>query len=116
MLKRWLKAASKSATGNKNGKLNQGLLLLVQKSEANAKWITERRNKVTFTPRDRVEVENFLKDTNWDETPMGAFVSGQRKVRERRERTVAEGRKEEERRRKSNGEKEVEDEEDIEVV
>lgn len=116
MLKRWLKAASKSATGNKNGKLNQGLLLLVQKSEANAKWITERRNKVTFTPRDRVEVENFLKDTKWDETPMGAFVSGQRTVRERRDRTVAEGRKEEERRRKQNGEKEVEDDEDIEVV
>ena len=49
MLKRWLKTVSKRE-GNKNGKLNQSLLLLVQKSEANAKWIEERRQKVNFAP------------------------------------------------------------------
>lgn len=48
MLKRWLKAACKQSTGNKNEKLNRNLLLLVQKSDVNAKWITERRNKVPF--------------------------------------------------------------------
>ena len=114
MLKRWLKAASKSSTGNKNGKLNQNLLLLVQKSEANSKWIIERRNKVTFTPRDRSEVEAFLKDSTWDETPLGAFVAGQRKHRERKEQVVSEGRKDEEKRRKLG--KDEEDEDEIDVV
>ena len=99
MLKRWLKAASKSG-GNKNGKLNQSLLLLIQKSEANAKWIEERRNKVNFAPKDRTEVEAFLKDTSWEETPLGAFVVTQRKQREERRKVVEQGRKEEARKRK----------------
>ncbi|RMZ85310.1 hypothetical protein DV738_g119, partial [Chaetothyriales sp. CBS 135597] len=73
MLKRWLKTASKSSGGNRNGKLNQALLLLVQKSEANARWIEERRNKVNFAPRDRAEVDAFLKDVNWEDSPLGAF-------------------------------------------
>ncbi|KAK5937439.1 Nucleolar Complex 2 protein [Knufia obscura] len=114
MLKRWLKSASKASTGNKNGKLNQSLLLLVQKSEANSKWIVERRNKVTFTPRDRAEVENFLKDVKWEDTPMGAFVMGQRGLRESRLRVVTQGREEEEKRRRSK--KEEDDDEEIEVV
>jgi len=113
MLKRWLKTASKQSTGNKNGKLNQGLLLLVQKSEANSRWIVERRNKVTFTPRDRAEVENFLKDVKWEDTPMGAFVTGQRQQKDSRQKVVAEGRKEEEKRRKNDkkGAEEASDEE-----
>ena len=113
MLKRWLKNASKQSTGNKNGKLNQSLLLLVQKSEANSRWIVERRNKVTFTPRDRAEVENFLKDVGWSDTPMGAFVMGQRSQRESRMKVLAEGKKEEEKRRKN--EKNADDDEEIEL-
>lgn len=100
MLKRWLKSASKPS-GNKNPKLNQALLLLVQKSEANAKWIEERRNKVNFAPKDRAEVEAFLKDTTWEHTPMGAFVVTQRKLRDEKRKVVEQGRKEEERRRKA---------------
>ena len=100
MLKRWLKAASKQSDGNKNGKLNQSLLLLVQKSEANAKWIEERRNNVNFAPKDRTEVEAFLKDTSWEETPLGAFVVTQRKQREEKRKVVEQGRKEEAKRRK----------------
>lgn len=96
MLKRWLKAASKS-TGNRNGKLNQALLLLVQKSEANARWIEERRNKVNFSPKDRAEVEGFLKDVQWQDTPLGAFVVTQRKLREERKKVLEQGRKEQER-------------------
>ena len=103
MLKRWLRAASSKATGNKNAKINQGLLLLVQKMEANARWIEERRNKVTFAPKDRVEVESFLQDSVWEDTPFGAFVVGQRTVREERKRVLEQGRLDEERRRKKNG-------------
>ncbi|RMZ79292.1 hypothetical protein DV737_g3526, partial [Chaetothyriales sp. CBS 132003] len=99
MLKRWLKTASKS-DGNKNAKLNQSLLLLVQKSEANARWIEERRSKVNFAPKDRAEVEAFLKDVSWEDSPLGAFVVGQRKMREERRKIVQKGREEEEERKK----------------
>lgn len=99
MLKRWLRTASSKATGNKNAKVNQGLLLLVQKMEANARWIEERRNKATFAPKDRTEVEAFLKDTDWEDTPFGAFVVGQRKTREERRKVLEQGRREDERKR-----------------
>ncbi|KIV95960.1 hypothetical protein PV10_03548 [Exophiala mesophila] len=108
MLKRWIKAASKSG-GNKNAKLNQSLHLLVQKAEANAKWIEGRRNKVNFSPKDRVAVEGFLKDVQWEETPLGAFVVTQRKLRDERKRVVDQGRKEQAQRRG----KEVEEDSDI---
>lgn len=111
MLKRWLKAASRS-TGNKNGKLNQALLLLVQKSEANARWIEDRRSKVSFSPKDRAEVEGFLKDVQWQDTPLGAFVVSQRKLREERRKVLDQGRKEQERRQAA----EEGDESDIEMA
>lgn len=110
MLKRWLKAASKPS-GNKNGKLNQALLLLVQKSEANARWIEERRNKVNTSPKDRAEVEGFLKDVQWQDTPLGAFVGGQRQERKK---VLEQGRKEQERRNKA--EKQEKRDEEIEMA
>ena len=91
MLKRWLKIASKPS-GNKNAKLNQAILLLVQKAEANAKWVEERRNKVNFAPKDRAEVEAFLKDVAWEDTPLGAYVLTQRKQKEDRQRVIEQGR------------------------
>lgn len=100
MCKRWLKQVSSRAGGNKNSKVNQMLLLLVQKVEANARWVEERRAGVTFAPRNRAEVESFLKDVNWEATPLGAFVRTQRKLREERAAIVEEGRREEEKRRK----------------
>ncbi|KAK6387305.1 Nucleolar Complex 2 protein [Exophiala oligosperma] len=111
MLKRWLKTAS-TPSGNKNGKLNQALLLLVQKSEANSRWIEERRNKVNFSPKDRTEVEGFLKDVEWSDTPLGAFVVSQRKLRDERKKVLDQGRKEQEKRRTA----QQEDEEDIDTV
>ena len=101
MLKRWLRSASSKTSGNKNAKVNQGLMLLVQKMEANARWIEERRNKVTFAPKDRAEVEAFLKDTPWEDTPFGAFVVTQRKQREERKKVLDQGKSEEDRRRKN---------------
>ncbi|KIW30974.1 uncharacterized protein PV07_02660 [Cladophialophora immunda] len=111
MLKRWLKTASKT-TGNKNGKLNQALLVLVQKSEANAKWIEERRNSINFSPKDRTEVEAFLKDVQWQDTPLGAFVVSQRRLREERRKVLEQGRKEQERRKAA----EEDAESDIEIA
>lgn len=122
MLKRWLKSVSSSSSshshanphhqsntnktkgkaqggGNKNGKVNGAIALLVQKLEANSRWIEERRAKVDFAPTDRAQVEAFLKDVGWEKSPLGAFVVGQRVVREERERVVEEGRRDEERKR-----------------
>jgi len=106
MLKRWLKDANNKSTGNKNNKINSGLLLVIQKLEANSKWIEERRAKVDFAPNDRAGVEGFLKGFEWEKTPLGAFVVGQRKQREEKARLMEEGRREEERKRKLDREKE----------
>ncbi|EXJ61726.1 hypothetical protein A1O7_02155 [Cladophialophora yegresii CBS 114405] len=111
MLKRWIKAASKTS-GNRNSKLTQAVALLVQKSETNAKWIEERRNKINFSPKDRTEVEAFLKDVQWQDTPLGAFVVSQRKLRDDRRKVLEQGRKEQERRKNTKDS----DESDIEIA
>jgi nucleolar complex protein 2 len=105
MLKRWLKEASNKSSGNKNSKVNSGLVLLVQKLEANGKWIEERRSKVDFAPNNRAGVEGFLKGFEWEKTPLGAFVVGQRKQREEKAKLLEAGRREEERKRKTDKEK-----------
>ena len=97
MLKRWLKQVSSRSSGNKNPKVSQTILLLVQKIEANSRWIEERRLHVSFTPRNRTEVESFLKDVGWETVPLGAFVKTQRKLREERAAMIEEGRREDER-------------------
>ncbi|KUJ24208.1 Noc2-domain-containing protein [Mollisia scopiformis] len=108
MLKRWLKDANNKASGNKNNKLNSALLLLIQKLEANGKFIEERRAKVDFAPNNRAGVDGFLKGFEWEKTPLGAFVVGQRKQREEKARLVEQGRREEERKRKQDRQKEKE--------
>ncbi len=103
MLKRWLKEVSrkeKDHQGNRNGKLNAAVALLVQKLEANSRWIDEHRAKVDFAPNDRAGVDGFLKETDWTTSPLGAFVVGQRRLREQQARLVERARKEEERKRK----------------
>lgn len=100
-LKRWLKQVSARNGGNKNAKVSQMILLLVQKVEANSRWIEERRVNVTYTPRNRAEVETFLKDVSWEVTPLGAFVKTQRKLREEKAAILEEGRREEEKRRRA---------------
>jgi nucleolar complex protein 2 len=99
MLKRWLKEVGARNGGNKNTKINQMVLLLVQKIELNSRWIEERRAKVTFAPKDRADVEGFLKDTDWETSPLGAFVRTQRKLREERAALLEQSRQEEERQR-----------------
>ncbi|PWY95349.1 ribosome assembly protein Noc2 [Aspergillus sclerotioniger CBS 115572] len=98
-LKRWLKQVSARSGGNKNIKINQMILLLVQKVEANARWIEERRLSVSYTPRNRAEVDTFLKDIDWESTPLGAFVKSQRKLREEKAALLEQSRREDEKRR-----------------
>ena len=119
LLKRWLKEVNSNPTraqtqlknrrpsagkGNKNSKFNSQIALVVQKLEANAAWIEERRRKVDFAPGDRAGVDAFLRDVEWEGTPLGGFVVGMRRQREERERVLEEGRRgEEERRERERG-------------
>ncbi|PSS08583.1 hypothetical protein M430DRAFT_128671 [Amorphotheca resinae ATCC 22711] len=106
MIKRWLKDVGNKSTGNKNNKVNSMFVLLVQKLEANSKFITEKRAKVDFAPNDRAGVEGFLKGFEWEKTPLGAFVVGQRKQREEKAKMLEQGRREEEKKRAQDREKE----------
>ncbi|KAF2470955.1 ribosome assembly protein-like protein Noc2 [Lindgomyces ingoldianus] len=99
ILKRWVKAMSKKS-GNRNAKINSSFALLVQKLESNSKWIEEKRAKVEFAPNDRAGVEGFLKDVEWEKSPLGAYVSGQRKAREQKAKMLEAARKTEDRKRK----------------
>ncbi|KAF2182514.1 ribosome assembly protein-like protein Noc2 [Zopfia rhizophila CBS 207.26] len=100
MLKRWVKEMSKKKTGNSNGKVNSNITLLIQKLEANSRWIEEKRAKVDFAPNDRTGVEGFLKDVEWERSPLSAYVAGQRKAREQKAKMLEEARKVEDRKRK----------------
>lgn len=100
LIKRWLKDVGKNAKSpNQNTKLSSAILLLVQKIEANTKWIEEKRAKVDFSPNNRAGVENFLKDTEWQKTPLGAFVVGQRKQKEAKEKILEDARKEDDKKK-----------------
>ncbi|KAK7962632.1 ribosome assembly protein [Apiospora aurea] len=99
-LKRWLKQSRKKTGGNSNGKLRSGLILLVQKLEANSKFIEQRRVKVDFAPRDRSQVDAFLKEFDWEKTPVGAYVVAQRKSGAEKARMLEQARKEDDRKRK----------------
>jgi len=100
MLKRWLKAANNKTSGNKNNKVNSAIAVLVQKLEANGKWIEDRRAKVDFAPNDRAGVEGFLKGFGWEKTPLGAFVAAQRTQRAERAKMLEAARRDEEKKRR----------------
>ncbi|KAF5580737.1 nucleolar complex 2 [Fusarium pseudoanthophilum] len=108
-LKRWLKQARNKNTGNKNVKLASQVILLVQKLEANGKFIEEKRAKVDFAPRDRTQVEAFLRDFDFAKTPLGAYVVGQRKARAERVKLLEEARREDDRKRRQDEKADLED-------
>ncbi|KAF2128187.1 Noc2-domain-containing protein [Dothidotthia symphoricarpi CBS 119687] len=99
MLKRWVKAMTKKSSGNRNAKISSIMALLIQKLEANSKWVEEKRAKVDFAPNNRAGVEGFLKDVDWEKTPLGAFVAGQRKAREQKNKMLEDARKTDDRKR-----------------
>ncbi|KAI1490721.1 Noc2p family protein [Biscogniauxia mediterranea] len=114
MLKRWLKQSRKKSSGNNNGKVRSGLVLLVQKLEANSKFIEGKRAKVDFSPKNRTQVDAFLKDFEWEKTPIGAYVVAQRKSGAEKAKMMEQARKEDERKRKEE-EREALEERDAEL-
>lgn len=118
MLKRWSKEARgnrKGNSGNKNSKLVSQITLLVQKLEANAKFIEEKRSKIDFAPKNRAQVDKFLSGFDWEKTPVGAFAVGQRKQREEKRKMLEEARKEDDRKRKEDEQKKIEGSDDEEA-
>ncbi|KAG7743956.1 hypothetical protein KL932_001279 [Ogataea haglerorum] len=73
-----------------NIKLVKQLGTLVDKLNANAKYIEKERSTVEFGPNNRVEVGMFLHEVDWQKTPLGAYVAVQREVKEAREKALRE--------------------------
>ena len=119
-LKRWLKQARGKFAGNKNNKLVNQLMTLVQKLEANAKFIEERRSQIDFAPKDRIQVENFLREFDAAKTPLGAYIIGQRKARAEKAKMLEQARKDDDRKRREdeqaalNEDEELDSDEDME--
>lgn len=67
-----------------NVKFNKQLLRLVERLEENSKFIQQKRNKIEFSPKNRAQVSVFLKEYDWQKTPIGSYVVAQRQVREER--------------------------------
>lgn len=101
MIKRWLRDAQSDRTGNRNHKINSALKLVLHKVEANARFVEQKRAKVDFAPNNRAGVEGFLKEVEWEKTPLGAFIVGQRKVRDEKEKVLLQGRKADEDKRRA---------------
>ena len=101
-----------------NLKFSKQLGTLIDKLNANAKYIESRRATVQYGPSNTQEVSKFLQDVEWEKTPLGAYVKTQREVKEAKMKILRdslEKEEEEERKReqeKGEGEEEREGDED----
>ena len=107
LLKRWLKdlarppvdngvVKKRKSKVNRNPKLVSSMNLLIQKLNLNAEFIQQHRRKLEFAPKDRVQLDNFLKDIPLEETPMGGFVAAMRHRKDEQRRILEESRAQEE--------------------
>ncbi|CCE82940.1 Piso0_002706 [Millerozyma farinosa CBS 7064] len=83
-----------------NSKFNKQLQQLIEKLNSNATYISSKREKVKFGPANRTEVQLFLREISWENTPLGQYVVVQRKVKEDKLRLLREALEEEERAKK----------------
>jgi nucleolar complex protein 2 len=80
-----------------NPKLFQSIKTLLEKIELNSSWVEEKRREIVFSPKEREAVEgDWLKGVEVEETPVGKWWIGVKKVRDRKreqiEKAVREGR------------------------
>ena len=61
---------------------------MIEKLEAQAKWIEEKRDKIDFAPNKRDKVDRFLLNEDREKTPLGGWVKVQRKVEEQKRATL----------------------------
>jgi nucleolar complex protein 2 len=101
---------------SKNVKFNKQLQKLVEKLEQNSKFVEQERSNVEFGPAQKEQVAAFLKDYDWNKTPLGAFVRVQRDVKAEKERILRESLAQEEADRKEREDKKDSDEdEDVDM-
>lgn len=115
---------------SQNVKFNKQLSNIVEKLNQNNKFIEDRRVDVDFSPSNNTAVNRFLNDLAWEKTPLGAYVTVQREVKEEKARILRESMEEEDREKEEmknkdeddfeessdeESEKEQEEEEDAEM-
>ena len=80
---------------SKNPKITGTFKALVERLEANATFIEEKREKVEFSPQDRKQIEAFQRNIQGENTPLKSYLKLQRKVRDQKrellERSLKEG-------------------------
>lgn len=74
--------AKKNSTARNNAKFNRQLSTLIEKLAANSKYIEKQRSHVEYGPKNKAAVSKFLQEVEWNKTPLGAYVSTQRLVKE----------------------------------
>ncbi|POY74728.1 hypothetical protein BMF94_2204 [Rhodotorula taiwanensis] len=80
-----LRRHAKKAT---SGKVATQMKQLVERLEANTRWIEQKRENVEFGPNKRDKVDRFLANEEIDKTPMGTHIKLQRKLREAKKATM----------------------------
>lgn len=75
---------------SKNSKFNRQLQQLIEKLTANSTFISTKRSNVSYGPSNRTEVNQFLRDFEWDKTPLGQYVVVQRTIKEEKVRILRE--------------------------
>jgi len=89
-----LRKAVKVAKEGKGGKQVGEVKMLVERMEEGAKWIEEKRRRVTFAPADGDQVKRWESDlkAKLDESPIGKTVRVLRKAREKRRKLLEKAR------------------------
>lgn len=87
LLRRLIK---KNSATKSNAKFNRQLTTLVDKLTVNSKYIEKQRKTIEYGPKNKVAVRKFLQEVSWDKTPLGAYISTQRLVKEERLRILRE--------------------------
>ncbi|CDO95256.1 unnamed protein product [Kluyveromyces dobzhanskii CBS 2104] len=75
---------------SENAKFNKMLQNVVDKINQNSQFITKKRADVDFGPNNRTEVERFLNEVSWKDTPLGSWVAIQNEVKEEKARILRE--------------------------
>lgn len=83
-------ALKRHSRETRNVELSKSLRVLIERLQANSEYISKARADVNFGPRDKALVDAFLKEEPWEKTPFGYFAEVRRKVREERQRLMAE--------------------------
>lgn len=101
------------AKKSKNTRFNKQLQQLVEKLNSNATFISSKRSNVEYGPSNKTEVQLFLKDFDWEKTPLGQYIVVQRQAKEEKLRIMRESLEDEEAARAEK--KKAEEDEDMEL-